>query len=162
MNTFATPSSANPLAFLAAPAPRGGGPIASWIAQVAAAVIMGQTLFFKFCGAPEAIYIVTTLGVEPWGRCATATFELIAVVLLLIPRLASLSALLTIGLMVGAIGSHLTKLGIVVKDDGGLLSGMVIVALLASVALLVLRRGQLAQLAFRALGRVHPSDAMTR
>jgi len=123
---------------------------------------MGQTLFFKFSGAPEPIYIVTTLGVEPWGRYATAPFELIAVVLLLIPRLASLSALLTIGLMVGAIGSHLTKLGIVVKDDGGLLFGMGIVALLASVAVLVLRRGQLAQLAFRALGRGRPSDAITR
>jgi hypothetical protein len=142
-----------PLNLLVAPAPRGGVAIASWIAQVAAAVIMGQTLFFKFSGAPEPVYIFTTLGVEPWGRFATAIFELIAVVLLLVPRTAAFGGVLTIGLMVGAIGSHLTKLGIVVKDDGGLLFWMGVVALVAGIVVAVTRRGQLAQLASRLLAR---------
>ncbi len=134
--------------------------IASWVAQVLAAVIMGQTLFFKFSGAPEPIYIFTTLGVEPWGRFATAIFELIAVVLLLVPRAAALGGLLTIGLMVGAIGSHITKLGIVVKDDGGLLFGMAVVALVCGIAVTFLRRGQLAQLIARFTGGAR-STALT-
>jgi hypothetical protein len=60
----------------------------SWIAQVTAAVILGQTLFFKLAGTPESIYIFERLGVEPWGRYATGMFEVVAVVLLLIPRTA--------------------------------------------------------------------------
>ncbi len=116
--------------------------IATWAAQIAAAAIMGQTLFFKFTGAPEPVYIFTTLGVEPWGRYGTAVFELIAVALLLIPKTAPLGAALGVGLMVGAVGSHLTKLGIVVKDDGGLLFGLGVAALAACVAVLVIRREQ--------------------
>ena len=116
--------------------------IGAWIAAVTAAVIMGQTLFFKLTGAPEAVHIFTTLGVEPWGRWGTAALELIAVVLLLIPRAAPAGALLGVGLMVGAIGGHLTKLGVVVQDDGGLLFGLALVTLATCITVLVLRRGQ--------------------
>lgn len=116
--------------------------IASWLAQIAAAAILGQTLFFKFTGAPEAKFIFTTLGVEPWGRIGAGVTELIAVVLLLVPRTAIFGAALGIGLMIGAIGSHLTKLGIVVKDDGGLLFGLAISTLVLSIAVLILRRKQ--------------------
>lgn len=115
----------------------------SWIAQFAAAFIMGQTLFFKFTGAPEPIYIFTTLGAEPWGRYGTGLGELVACVLLLMPRTAVLGALMGVGLMVGAIGSHLTKLGIVVKDDGGLLFALGIVTMLACLVVLFIRRRQL-------------------
>jgi hypothetical protein len=114
--------------------------IASWIAQVLAAVIMGQTLFFKFSGADEPIDIFTTLGVEPWGRFATAIMELVAVVLLLVPRTAWLGGALTIGLMLGAVGSHLTKLGTEVKGDGGLLFAVGLVALVCGPLVVWLRR----------------------
>jgi hypothetical protein len=117
--------------------------IASWIGQIGAAIILGQTLFFKFTGAEEARHIFSTLGVEPWGRYATGVFELVAVVLLLVPKTAVLGGLLTAGLMVGAIGSHLTKLGIEVKGDGGLLFGMAIAALLLGALVVFLRREQL-------------------
>ena len=80
-----------------APAARRGLTAASWVAQVVAAVIMGQTLFFKFSGAPEAVALFETLGVEPWGRLATGGIELVAVVLLLVPRTAALGGLLTVG-----------------------------------------------------------------
>lgn len=116
--------------------------IAAWVAQIAAAAIMGQTLFFKFTGAPEPVYIFTTLGAEPWGRYGTAVLELIAVVLLLIPKTAPIGAALGVWLMLGAVGSHLTKLGIVVKDDGGLLFGLGVAALAACAAVLVIRREQ--------------------
>ncbi|MEM9064813.1 MAG: DoxX family protein [Planctomycetota bacterium] len=127
-------------AHLSGKALSGGPKVASWIAQVAAAAILGQTLFFKFSGAEEAVYIFETLGVEPWGRIATAVFELVAVVLLLWPSKAIFGASLSLGLMVGALGAHLGPLGIEVMDDGGTLFAMGVVVLVASSTVLVLRR----------------------
>src|SRR4029453_6823492 len=95
--------------------------ITSWVAQITAAVILGQTLFFKFTGAPESKYIFSTLGIEPWGRIGTGVLELITVILLLNPKTPVLGALLAVGLMGGAIMSHLTRLGIEVQGDHGLL-----------------------------------------
>lgn len=117
--------------------------VASWIFQLIAAAILAQTLFFKFTGAEESKFIFTTLGVEPWGRVATGCAELLAVLLLLGPNTVALGALLSLGLMTGAIGSHLTKLGIVVKNDGGLLFGLALTVLACSVVILVLRRRQI-------------------
>ncbi|NNG16086.1 MAG: DoxX family protein [Gemmatimonadales bacterium] len=123
----------------------------SWIAQIIAAVILGQTLFFKFAGAPESIYIFEQLGVEPWGRYATGMFEVVAVVLLLTPRAAGLGALMAIGLMLGALGSHVTTLGVEVQGDGGLLFGLAITTLVAASTVAYLRRRQIPIL--RSVGR---------
>ncbi len=120
--------------------------IGSWALQILAALILGQTLFFKFTGAEEARFIFETLGVEPWGRYFAGVMELVAVVLLLIPRTAVFGAALAVGLMLGAIASHLGPLGVQVLDDGGLLFGLAIVTLVASVGVLVLRRRQIAQI----------------
>src|SRR5204862_7865672 len=95
--------------------------IISWALQIIIAVILFQTLFFKFAGAEESKYIFSTLGLEPWGRIGSGVVELIAVILLLIPRTVPYGAILALGTISGAIMSHLTKLGIVVKNDGGLL-----------------------------------------
>jgi len=103
-----------------------------------AVAILGQTLFFKFTAAPEAVELFRTLGVEPWGRIGTGVVELVAVLLLLARP--TLGALLGILLMMGAIGSHLTQLGIEVAGDGGMLFGMAIVTLLACFTSLWLRR----------------------
>lgn len=130
----------------------------SWALQLLAAAILGQTLFFKFSGAPESVHIFSTLGVEPWGRLATAILELVAVALLLNPRRAVLGSLLAAGLMVGAVGSHLTVLGIEVAGDGGALFALALVTLLASTVVAFLRRSEipvLGPLFFpRPLGRV--------
>lgn len=123
--------------------------IVSWILQLIAAGILAQTLFFKFSGAPESKFIFTTLGVEPWGRVATGLAELVAVLLLLTPRFAVLGAGLAVALMFGAIGSHLTKLGIVVQNDGGLLFALAVTVLAASAVVLFLRRQQLPYLGAR-------------
>jgi hypothetical protein len=131
--------------------------VTSWILQIIAAAILAQTLFFKFSGAEESKYIFITLGVEPWGRVATGLAELVAVVLLIAPRTVALGALLSLGLMIGAIGSHLTRLGIVVKDDGGLLFGLAITVLLCSAAILVIRRRQISVLRY-ALVPTHEID----
>ena len=100
--------------------------IFSWIVRLTAAVILLQTLFFKFTGAPESVYIFTKVGMEPWGRYGTGVVELVASILLLSSCHCWLGAALALGVMGGAIFSHLTVLGIVVQDDGGLLFALAI------------------------------------
>jgi uncharacterized membrane protein YphA (DoxX/SURF4 family) len=95
--------------------------IMAWLLRLLAAAIMLQTLVYKFSAAPESVYIFSKLGMEPWGRIGTGVMELIAAILVLMPKTTSIGAVLGIGLMGGAIFFHLTKLGLVVQDDGGLL-----------------------------------------
>ena len=92
-----------------------------WFARLISVIILLQTLFFKFSGAAESIYIFTTVGMEPWGRIGIGILELVAAALLLFNKTAWLGGGLSLGLMLGAIGMHLTKLGIVVQGDGGYL-----------------------------------------
>lgn len=92
-----------------------------WIVRLLAAIIMVQTLYFKFTGAEESIYIFTQVHMEPWGRIAVGIFELIASVLLIFNATAWIGAVLALGLMGGAIMMHLTVLGIEVQHDGGYL-----------------------------------------
>jgi hypothetical protein len=122
----------------------------SWLLQITVAVILLQTLFFKFTGAEESVYIFSTVGrfvgvagVEPWGRIGSGVFELIAAILLLMPATVSLGAALTMGVMAGAIMSHLVILGIEVKEDGGLLFALAITAFVGSAIVLILRRTQI-------------------
>lgn len=115
----------------------------SWVLQVVAAVILLQTLFFKFTGAEESVYIFTTVGAEPWGRIASGVVELIAAVLLLIPSTVTIGAILSVGVASGAILSHLTKLGIVVKDDGGLLFALAVTVFISSAIILFVRRAEI-------------------
>ena len=117
--------------------------VISWSLQLIAAAILLQTLFFKFTGAEESVYIFTKLGMEPWGRIGSGVFELIACILILTPRTVTLGAILAIGVISGAIVSHLTKLGIVVKDDGGLLFGLAVVVFVACAVVLWIRRAQI-------------------
>jgi uncharacterized membrane protein YphA (DoxX/SURF4 family) len=122
--------------------------IINWTVRIIAAVILLQTLFFKLSGAEETIYIFTTMGMEPFGRYASSIVELIAAVLLLVPNTVWLGAGLSLGAMSGAIFSHLTKLGIVVLDDGGALFVMAILVSVCSAAALYLNRHQLPFLPF--------------
>ena len=117
--------------------------IASWIVRLTAAVILLQTLFFKFTGAPESVYIFTKVGMEPWGRYGSGVVELIAAILLLSSRHCWLGAVLALGMMGGAIMSHLTKLGIVVQNDGGLLFALAIMVAVCSLITLALHRRQI-------------------
>ena len=113
--------------------------IVSWALQIIVALILFQTLFFKFTAAKESVYIFSKLGMEPWGRIGSGIVELIAVILLLYPRTVTLGAILAAGVISGAIFSHLTKLGIIVQDDGGLLFGLALAVLIGSIAILVIR-----------------------
>jgi hypothetical protein len=90
-----------------------------WVVRLLAAIIMLQTLYFKFSASPESVYIFTTVGMEPWGRIGVGVMELLASVLILITATAWIGAGLALGLMGGAILMHLTLLGIEVQGDGG-------------------------------------------
>lgn len=114
--------------------------IVSWVLRLAIAAILLQTLYFKFTGAPESVYIFETMGMEPYGRIGTGLVELAASVLLFWPGMTWAGALLALGVISGAIMSHLTKLGIVVLDDGGLLFGMAVFVWCSSAVLLWLHR----------------------
>jgi hypothetical protein len=114
--------------------------ILDWIFRIVAVVILVQTLFFKFSGAEESVYIFSQLGVEPWGRYLTGSAELVTSILLLVPRTAWLGALGGIAVMAGAILSHLFVLGIEVQGDGGLLFGLAVVVLACCSAVLVMHR----------------------
>lgn len=117
--------------------------ITSWILRIIPAVIFLQTLYFKFTAAPESVYIFETLGLEPYGRIGTGIAELIAAILILFPRTTGLGALLGLGIISGAIFSHLTKLGIVVRDDGGALFILALITFVFCVVLVWLNRHQI-------------------
>lgn len=108
-----------------------------WIVKLIAVIILVQTLFFKFSGAEESVYIFTKLGIEPVGRIGSGVVELIASILILIPRTTLLGALLGAGTMLGAIFSHLFLLGISVKNDGGELFALAIITLLCCIILIL-------------------------
>jgi hypothetical protein len=114
--------------------------VVGWICRITAAVILLQTLFFKFSGSAESVYIFTKVGIEPWGRIASGVVELIAAILILLPGLSWLGAALALGVMGGALVSHLTVLGIVVKDDGGLLFILAVVVAVCSAVVLWIQR----------------------
>ena len=115
----------------------------SWIAQILAAIILLQTLYFKFTAAPESVYIFSTLGVEPYGRIGSGVAELIASVLLLMPRTAWAGALLGLGIMGGAILSHLTILGIEIMGDGGQLFAYAVIVLVCCGIVAFLKRKEI-------------------
>jgi uncharacterized membrane protein YphA (DoxX/SURF4 family) len=116
--------------------------IIAWILRIVPAVILLQTLFFKFSAAPESVYIFSTLGLEPVGRIGVGILELIAAILLLTPKTTSVGAALSVALMAGAIFGHLTRLGIVVQNDGGELFILALIVLITCFALLILFRRQ--------------------
>lgn len=115
----------------------------SWVLRLTAAIILLQTLFFKFTAAPESIYIFTKVGAEPWGRIGSGVVELIAAILILTPRFTWLGSLLAMGVMAGAILSHLTVLGIEVQGDKGLLFALALIVFICSTANLLLHRSEI-------------------
>ena len=117
--------------------------IGIWILRLLAAIILLQTLYFKFSAAPESIYIFSKIGMEPWGRIGSGIFELIAGILILIPATTVFGALLAIALMSGAIFFHLTRLGISVQNDGGQLFIYALVVFVSSGMLAIIYRSDL-------------------
>ncbi len=116
--------------------------IFSLLLRVAAAIILLQTLYFKFTAAAESVELFTKLGVEPWGRIGTGIIELITSILLLLPSTVFIGALLGVGLMGGAIASHLAVIGIASKGDGGQLFMLAIIVMVCCLTIMLLYKQQ--------------------
>ena len=121
-------------------------PIFIWIVKLTAVAILVQTLFFKFTGAEESIYIFQTLGIEPYGRIGSGIVELIASILILIPRTTLLGSVFALGTMMGAIFSHIFVLGIEVKGDGGTLFALAIITLICCLILVYNQKNKIPDL----------------
>ena len=86
----------------------------SWALRIIAAVILLQTLYFKFTGHPQSIRLFTSIGAyihwygaNPYMRIGTGVMELIAGILLLLPSTSFIGALMSLGVISGAIATHL-------------------------------------------------------
>ena len=106
-----------------------------WVLRIVPAVIFLQTLFFKFTASEESVFIFSKLGMEPYGRIGSGIAELIAAILILIPRTTLYGAVLGMGILGGAIISHIFVLGIEVKNDGGLLFALAILSFICCLML---------------------------
>jgi len=111
-----------------------------WLLSILAAFILLQTLFYKFSGSDESVYIFTQVGMEPWGRIGSGVLELVAGLLLLSNKYRIYGALIAMGVISGAIFFHLTTLGIEVMNDDGLLFYYAITVFLSSLFILLLRK----------------------
>ena len=137
--------------------------ILSWACRIVAAIILLQTLFFKFTAAPESVYIFTKLGtfihdyipfasigtIEVTGRIGSGIMELIAAVLLLTPRFVWVGSVLAMAATGGAIASHLTFLGVEAQGDKGLLFFLAIAVFVTIAIVLFLHRMQIPSLGKR-------------
>ncbi|SHJ58725.1 DoxX family membrane protein [Aquimarina spongiae] len=108
--------------------------------RIIVAIILIQTLRFKFTAHPDSVYIFTKVGLEPYGRIGTGITELIAGILLLIPKTTWIGAMLTLGIIGGAIMMHLTKLGIEINNDGGVLFITAVITFVLSGVILWINR----------------------
>jgi putative oxidoreductase len=115
----------------------------TWAMQAIATLIMFQTLFYKFSGAEESIYIFTTVGMEPWGRYGSGVVELIASILLMMPSLVWLGAVIGAGTMAGALFFHLTILGVQVKGDHDQLFAYALITFICCIGVMWMRRKEI-------------------
>ncbi len=116
-----------------------------WLFRVIAAIILLQTLYFKFTAHPQSVQLFTALEMEPWGRIVTGFAELLTAILLLIPRTTLVGAIMGVGLMSGAIFFHVTKLGIHYGGDIILFSYAVI-TFVCCIILIFINRNKLPDL----------------
>ena len=112
------------------------------ILAIISAIILLQTLYYKFTGHEDSVYIFSTIGIEPYGRIGLGVIELITAVLLLYPRTAAFGAFIGVCIMMGAILTHFFILGTEVRNDGGTLFIMAVVVFISSVIILIIRREQ--------------------
>lgn len=111
--------------------------------RLTVAIILLQTLFFKFTAHPDSVHIFTALGVEPWGRITLGIVELITAILVLLPKTQVVGMFFSLGIIIGAIASHLFVLGINVSNDGGKVFSLAILVFAASFVYLLIHRASL-------------------
>ena len=112
--------------------------IISWALRLTVAIILLQTLYFKFTAHPDSVHIFSALGIEPWGRIGLGIVELITALLILIPKTKIIGMINSLGIIIGAVFSHLLVLGVTVGNDGGSLFTLAIIVFIASTLFLIL------------------------
>lgn len=115
--------------------------IVSWIAQIIAVVIMGQSLFYKFTAHEESVAIFTDINMEPYGRILIGVLEVFACLLLLKRSSAHYGALLGFGIMGGAVIGHFTQIGF--EGARGQLGAMAFLVMICCAVILFIRRMEL-------------------
>ncbi|WP_395627447.1 DoxX family protein [Daejeonella sp.] len=120
--------------------------IISWVLRLTAALILFQTLYFKFTAHPDSVHIFSALGVEPWGRIGLGIIELITAILILIPKTKVIGMATSLGIITGAVLSHLLVLGINVSNDGGGLFTLAIIVFIVSTIFLLMHKSELLSL----------------
>lgn len=125
------------------------------VLRLVAASILLQTLYFKLNGQPESVQLFSKLGVELWGRIGTGIIELITSVLLLVSSTMIYGAILVVGVMSGAVLSHLFILGISSDEDGGELFILVLVVLGSCLGILWFIRNESITLVNKWFGSAH-------
>ena len=108
--------------------------------RIIIAILLIQTLYFKFTAHPDSVYIFSQIGLEPFETIGIGFLELITAILILNPKSIWLGSLLSIGIISGAIFMHLAKLGIEINNDGGLLFYIALIILILSVVVLFKNR----------------------
>lgn len=111
--------------------------------RVIVAIILVQTLRFKFTAHPDSVYIFQKVGLEPYGRIGIGILELIASLLLLVNKTVWMGAILTLGIIGGALLLHLTMLGIEIKNDGGVLFYTALTTFIMAAFILYFYRGDI-------------------
>jgi len=114
----------------------------SWALRLTVAVILLQTLYFKFTAHPDSVHIFSALGLEPWGRIGLGVVELITAIIILVPTTKMYGILISLGIILGAVFSHLLVLGLSVKNDGGGLFALALVVLFSSSTLLIIHKSE--------------------
>lgn len=115
----------------------------SGILRVTVAVILIQTLYFKFSGHPESVHIFSALGIEPWGRIGLGIIELITALLILFPKTKIIGMVASLGIILGAVFSHILVLGLNVSNDGGALFTLALIVLIATTIFLTIHKNEL-------------------
>jgi putative oxidoreductase len=115
----------------------------SWILRLTVAVILLQTLYFKFTAHPDSVHIFSALGVEPWGRIVLGIIELFTAILILLPKFKTIGMSISLGIISGAVFSHILVLGINVSNDGGTLFSLAIIVLTASTIYLIMNKKEI-------------------
>lgn len=114
--------------------------IISWVLRLTVAIILLQTLYFKFTAHPDSVHIFSALGIEPWGRIGLGIVELITALLILTPKTKIIGMINSLGIIIGAVFSHLLVLGVTVGNDGGSLFTLAIIVFIASTLFLILHK----------------------
>ena len=115
----------------------------SGILRVTVVVILIQTLYFKFSGHPESVHIFSALGIEPWGRIGLGIIELITALLILFPKTKVIGMVASLGIILGAVFSHILVLGLNVSNDGGALFTLALIVLIATTIFLTIHKNEL-------------------